>query len=122
MRIGLASLPLALLCSCLLLAQTSAHKGQIQVTGKLTRAMAIGGESTGWTLELSPEVTIEDKKYNSFEINYSKTQKLEKLANRTVRVKGMLVTQSGVERGERQVLQVSSIKEVKASPEAKPSY
>jgi hypothetical protein len=51
---------------------------KITVTGKLTRAMAIGGESTG-TIRLESEATIEGKKVDSIEIDYPNTGKLEKL-------------------------------------------
>ena len=37
----------------------------IAVTGKLVRAMAIGGESIGWILELESAVTVDGKPVNS---------------------------------------------------------
>ena len=113
MRLASIAKVLLLICSSLAFAQTTAPKNKVQVTGKLTRAMAIGGESTGWSVELNPAVTILGKDHNTLEISYPKTQTLEKLANKMVVVKGTLTTQSGVERGEREVLNVSSIKEAK---------
>ena len=44
----------------------------VVVTGKLSRAMAIGGESTGWTIELDSEITIAGKAVHSIEIAYRK--------------------------------------------------
>lgn len=121
MRIRPAGILFFCLCSCLAFAQTSTNKNEIRVTGKLTRAMAIGGESTGWTVELNPEINIQGTPHNSLEISYPKTQKLEKLANKMVVVKGTLTTQSGVERGNREILKVSSIKEAKPKTETKSS-
>lgn len=121
MRVRSVGLLLFFLCSCLAFAQTSTNKNEIQVTGKLTRAMAMGGESTGWTVELSPEVTIQGAQHNSLEISYPKLQKLEKLANKMVVAKGTLTTEKGVERGDRQILKVSSIKEVKPKADTRPS-
>ena len=112
MRMKCAGVLVFLLCACVVFAQ-AAEKNQLRVTGKLTRVMAIGGESTGWAVELDPEVEIQGTKHNSLEISYSKTQKLENLVNKTVVVKGTLLVQPGVERGDRQVLKVFSIKEAK---------
>jgi hypothetical protein len=85
----------------------------IVVTGKLTRAMAIGGESTGWTIDLDSETTIGGKAVHSIEIAYPKTEKLEKLANQHVRAKGKIGHRQGVETGDRIVLEVSSVKAAK---------
>jgi hypothetical protein len=85
----------------------------IVVTGKLSRAMAIGGESTGWTIDLDAETTIAGKAVHSIGIAYPKTEKLEKLANQHVRAKGRIGHRHGVETGDRIVLEVSSIKAAK---------
>ena len=87
----------------------------IAVTGKLVRAMAIGGESTGWVLELESAVTVDGKQVNSIQVNYRKTEQLEKLENARVRVTGKITHRHGVETGEHLVLDVSSIKETKAT-------
>jgi hypothetical protein len=94
-----------------LLAETKEEP--IVVTGKLTRAMAIGGESTGWTIDFDAETTVAGKAVHSIEIAYAKTEKLEKLANQHVRAKGTIEHRQGVETGDRVVLEVSSIKAVK---------
>jgi hypothetical protein len=113
MRIARIStgLVLALFCVCLQ-AETRAQK--ITVTGTLTRAMAIGGESTGWSIQLEPEVTIEGKQVNSIEIDYHEAGKLDRLANKHVKARGRLSHRQGVETGDRTVLEVSSIKETQA--------
>ena len=86
---------------------------KIVVTGTLSRAMAIGAETTGWTIELDSETPIDGKPVHSVEISYPKTEKLEKLNNQRVKAKGKITHQQGVETGERTVLAVSSIKQIK---------
>ena len=87
---------------------------KITVTGKLTRVMAIGAESTGWSVEFDSAATIEGKPLHSIQIRYGKTARLEKLANKQVRATGKPAHLHGVETGDQPVLEVSSIKEVKA--------
>jgi heat shock protein HslJ len=91
---------------------------EITATGKLVRAMAIGGESTGWVLELEPGITIGGKQVNSIQVSYRKNSKLEKLADKRVSATGKLGQQTGVESGEQPVLRVSSIKEAAATDAA----
>lgn len=97
-------------CSAML-AQTKPE--EITVTGTLSRAMAIGAETTGWMIQFDKETAIAGKPLHSIEIAYSKTEKLEKLANQHVMAKGTLSHRSGVETGDRTVLEVKSIKRVK---------
>src|SRR5882672_120280 len=108
MRIGLA---LALLGICLVAAP---QQQKITVIGKLTRAMAIGGESTGWAIQFESEMTIDGKQVHSIEDASQDIEKLERLENKQVRAGGMLSHRNGVETGDRSILNVSSIKEVKA--------
>jgi hypothetical protein len=75
--------------------------------------MAIGAETTGWTIQLDSETTIDAKPVHAIEISYPKTEKLEQLANKRVKAKGKIGHLNGVETGNRTVLEVSSIKEVK---------
>ena len=56
----------------------------LTVTGKVVRVMAIGGESTGWAIQLESEIAIDGKQANSIEIDYHKPAKLEKLENQRV--------------------------------------
>jgi hypothetical protein len=105
------SLVLALLCIGLQ-AETLAQK--IAVTGTLTRVMAIGGESTGWTIQTESEIAVDGKQVNSVEVGYPDVTKLEKLANKRVKATGKISHRHGVETGDQLVLEVSSIKEAKA--------
>jgi hypothetical protein len=114
----ITGLILALVC-VYLPAQPSEQK--IAATGKLVRAMAIGGESTGWILELESAVTIDGKPWNSILVSYRKTEKLEKLENARVSVTGKIEHRHEVEKGEHLVLDVSSIKEAKVTAQPAPA-
>ena len=103
---------LLLLFCVSLLAETKEQK--VAVTGTLSRAMAIGAETTGWMIQLDSETTIGGKPVHSVEIAYPKTAKLEKLNNQRVRAKGKIAHRHGTETGERTVLEVQSIKVLKA--------
>jgi hypothetical protein len=95
-----------------------AKSKNLTVTGKLTRTMAIGAETSGWSIELSPAITVDGKQLNSLEVQSSDTQKRESLKGRWIQAKGTLSSISGVETGVRNILQVSSIKGIK-QPQAK---
>jgi len=102
----------------ILLVQPTVHSQQSQqdditITGKLSRVMAIGGESTGWSIHLDHPTTIEGKEVNSLEIDYAKTKKLEKLVDKEVKASGKIAHRHGVETGERLVFEISSIRDVK---------
>ena len=109
-RIG-AGLVLLLFSICV---YATTRPQTMTVGGKLTRVMAIGGESTGWAIQLDSEVAVDGKQVNSFEVDYPKLTKLEKLENKHVEATGSLSHRQGVETGERTVLVVSSIKEARA--------
>src|ERR1700687_1200237 len=100
---------IARLSAGLILALVSVHlqaqppEQKITATGILVRAMAIGGESTGWILELEATTTIDGKQVNSIQVSYLKTAKLEKLENKRVRATGRLGHRHGVETGEQPV-------------------
>ena len=86
---------------------------EITVTGKLARAMAIGGESTGWAIELDAPIDIEGKQLHSIEVASKNLDKLRQLENKHVQASGKISHVQGVERGERTILEVSSIRELK---------
>jgi hypothetical protein len=104
-----ATLILMLFCSSLN-AQTPS---QMTVTGKLVHVMAIGGESTGWAIQLESQTTIDSKQVDFIEVDYSESKKLKELADKRVKAKGTLSHRHGVETGDRPVLDISSIKEAK---------
>jgi hypothetical protein len=89
---------------------------KLTVMGKLTRVMAIGAETSGWAIDLNPVLTVDGKQVSSLEVKYSNTKKLEALENKKVQAKGTLSNAVGVETGDRPVLTLSSIKEIKEKP------
>jgi heat shock protein HslJ len=111
MRISVG-VTLALFCICFV----ATPQETITVTGNLTRVMAIGGESTGWSIQLDSDASIDGKPAHSVEVESSEIKKLEALENKAVRATGKVSHRQGVERGNRAVLAVSSIEEVKAKP------
>jgi len=82
----------------------------LAVTGTLSRTMAIGGESTGWTIQLDTPTIIEGKQLHSLEVHYSDQHKLESLDSKHVGAKGKISHRHGVETGDRIVLELSSIR------------
>jgi len=102
---------MVLVCACAQAAPQAQTK--MTVTGTLARAMAIGGESTGWSIQVDPEISVDGKPVHSIEIGYKDAQKLEKLNDKRVVATGKLTHKHGVETGDRPVLDVSSIKESK---------
>jgi heat shock protein HslJ len=110
MRIARISTGLAMVLLCICLhAQTPSPT--MTVTGTLSRVMAMGGESTGWAIQLDSEVAVDGKQVHSIEVDSPKTKKLQKLDGKHVEAKGSLSHRQGVETGERIVLVLSSIKE-----------
>jgi heat shock protein HslJ len=114
MRIARLSISLILALVSVSL-QAQSPQQPITLVGKLVRAMAIGAESTGWTLELDSATTIAGKQVTSIQVRYHKTGKLEKLQNQHVTATGTVTHQQGVETGDQPVLNVTSIEEAKAS-------
>jgi len=88
------------------------------VTGKLGRAMAMGGESTGWAIQFESETAMEGKQVSSVEVEYHKIKKLERLENKVVSATGVVSHRQGVEMGDRLVLVISSMTE--SNPGAPP--
>jgi len=83
--------------------------------------MAIGGESTGWVVDLDSAITIDGKQVISIQVNYRKIGKLEKLQDKRVTATGKLTHRQGVETGEQPVLDISSINEAKATAQPAPA-
>jgi hypothetical protein len=114
MRIVRIGMGLILVLFCVYLqAETRVH--EMTVTGKLTRVMAIGGESTGWAIQLESEIAVDGKQVSSIEVDYPASKKLDKWADKRVKATGRISHRHGVEMGGRVVLNLSSMKEVKES-------
>ncbi len=91
-----------------------ANEQQLTVTGKLARVMAIGGESTGWAIQLRPAITLHGKEVDQLEVAPKSAGQFDHLADKTVKVTGLLSNIKGVETGERSVLRVSAIEELES--------
>jgi hypothetical protein len=111
-RILRLSIGLILVFSALA-SEAPAQGPKMIVTGELQRVMAIGGESTGWVVQLESKTSIDGKDATSIEIEYSNTGRLEVLENKRVEARGVLSHRQGVETGERTVLVVSSLRKAK---------
>lgn len=111
LRMGLTVLLLA--CFCL---EAVPQQQDISITGTLQRMAGIGGESTGWGVQLDSPMNLGGQQVRHVEIASTNIQELERLANKRVEVTGKLGRRKGVETGERSVLEVASIRE--ASSEA----
>ena len=94
-------------------ANAQSNPVKITVTGKLTRVMAIGGESTGWAVQFDSQTNVDDKPADSIEVRFSDLKQAEKYENNRVRVTGKVTHRHGVESGDVVVLEVSSIKAAK---------
>jgi hypothetical protein len=95
--------------------------GEVALAGKLTRVMGIGGETTGWSLELKTEKTIEGQKLTAIEVS-GFPRKLEKLVDQEVRARGFVKHHHGVERKDWLVLELTGIhaRQAKPAPPAAP--
>ncbi len=84
----------------------------ITITGKLVKIVAIGGETTGWAVELDSPLEVNGKKINRIEIDPN-GKKIGGFNNKRVEVLGTLLKRSGIERKEYWVLMVNKIQEIK---------
>lgn len=85
--------------------------GEIILSGKLSHVMGIGGETTGWSLELHSEVTLEGQTLHSIEVS-GPPKRLARLANQDVRARGFVKHHHGVERKDWLVLEITSIRAI----------
>jgi hypothetical protein len=118
MRLARITACLVLLLFCvtgLLFAQSK----KLTLTGKLTRVVSIGAESSGWSLNLNPVLEFDGRQVSSVEVKCSDPQKLANLDEEFVRAKGTLTYSVGAENAERPVFALSSIKEIKQSEKGK---
>jgi len=89
--------------------QTAAQEQEtIRVTGKLVRVMGPGGETTGWSIRLESEITVDGKPVRSIEVE-GPASKLDKLENKCVKAQGQINHRHGVVRGDWPVLMIFTI-------------
>ncbi len=85
----------------------------ITITGKLVKIVAIGGETTGWAVDLDSSLEVDGKKLNRIEIDPN-GKKIDGFNNKRVEIIGTLKKRSGIERKEYWVILVDKIQETKA--------
>lgn len=94
--------------------QEEGEQETVTVTGKLVRAVAIGGETTGWIVKLDSPLEVKGKALNRIEVDPgSDGENINALENKHVKITGTLEKRLGVERGEYWVLTVRKIEEIK---------
>ena len=120
MRIARASTALVLLLYCLCLHADESDPQKVTFTGTLTRAMAIGAESTGWVVQVSSETVIDGKPITSIEVSDTrKPKQLEDFAGKVVKISGKVIYRHGLETGTQNYVEIQSIKEA-ADPRSSP--
>ena len=112
------AVPLMMACCVFAMAQVKIETPKITVIGKLTRVVAIGGESSGWSVQLDSHNTMDGKDMDSIEVKFSDPKRAAKYENRHVKITGTVMHVQGIETGDRLVLEVTSIKVAKAARSA----
>jgi hypothetical protein len=93
--------------------QERSGQGLVTVTGRLTKIVAIGGETTGWAVHLDSPMQIEDKKLNRIEIDPDDNdKKIGGLKDKRVKIVGTLEKRYGIERKEYWVIRVNKIQKI----------
>jgi len=110
----LGSIAFVLVLASLASAAADAQKkplqpGEVILIGRLTRVMGVGGETTGWSLELNSDMTREGQTFRAIEVS-GPAKKLARLANQEVEARGFVKHRHGVERKDWLVLQITSIR------------
>jgi hypothetical protein len=122
MRIALASLGLILALGYVGLHADEGEPQKITIVGTLHRAMAIGGESTGWMVQVDSETIVDGKPISSIEVSDSrKPKQLEGFENERVKIAGRVIYRHGVETGMQPYIEIKTIKAVPAANQDKPS-
>ena len=104
------TLVLAFLATSIATAQKKPlQPGEVLLIGKLTQVMGIGGETTGWSLELKSETTREGQTVHAIEVSGPR-KRLTKFESQDVRARGFVKHRHGVERKDWLVLEISSIR------------
>jgi hypothetical protein len=90
----------------------SAEEAQmLKVTGKLMSVVAIGGETTGWAIDLDSPFEVDGESVTRLEVDHD-TNRYAKFENQRIEAIGKLVFINGVERGKRRVLEVTEIRQL----------
>lgn len=90
-------------------AQT-ARPGAVQVTGRVTQVVAIGGETTGWALRLDAKTRVDGRDLDRIDV--APAQAVRGFDGKRVEARGTVVWRTGVERGRYPVLEIDGIREL----------
>ena len=111
MRIARASMGLILTLCCVCLHADESDPQKVTLVGTLHRAMAIGAESTGWTVQVDSETIIDGKPISSIEVSdVRKPKQLEEYENKRVKIAGKVLYRHGVETGVLPYIEITTIK------------
>ena len=82
-----------------------------RIQGKLVRVFAAGGETTGWVVKLDREQKLGGAMRKEIEVDpRPKNVKLTPFVDKLVEVTGRVTSRHGVERGERPVIAIETIR------------
>ena len=95
--------------------QAQVPTNEVTGIGKLTRMVAVGGESTGWEVQFDTPVTVEGKQVPSIQARFADPKLAQKNENKHVQVTGSVVHRQMPESGEVLILDITTIKVVKGS-------
>jgi hypothetical protein len=111
MRIAKVSMFLILTLGCVCLHADESDPQKITAVGTIHRAMAIGAESTGWTMQVDSQTIIDGKPISSIEVSDThKPKQLEDFENKRVKIAGKVVYRHGVETGVQPYIEIMNIK------------
>ena len=82
----------------------------ITVRGTLARVAGIGGETTGWAMQLDSEIQVRGERVKSIEVS-GDSREFDRLENKHVEATGKAAVRHGVTRGEWSVLEINTIRE-----------
>jgi hypothetical protein len=111
MRIARATMGLILALCCVCLHAQEGEPQKITLVGTLHRAVAIGAESTGWSVQVDSETIIDGKPISSIEVSdIRKPKQLEDFDNKRVKIAGKVLYRNGVETGVQPYIEITTIK------------
>ncbi|MGA2193115.1 MAG: hypothetical protein ABSG42_07040 [Nitrospirota bacterium] len=84
----------------------------ISVTGTLKRIMAVGGETTGWAINLDRPLVFQGKEYKRLDVAPGGVN-ISDLSGKKITASGAISWRTGVERGRYPVLELTGFKEIK---------
>ncbi len=86
---------------------------RVTVRGVLVRVVAIGGETTGWAIQLESPLELEGQTLHELEVN-SQPERWADFEQKRVEAHGHITWRRRVERGRWPVLEIESVRELPA--------